>query len=141
MRLREFEEGILFSSSDILRLDDATYDRVNPGSASASFRLDADGQVYAADQASGGAFTARYNWVTPPGRAAAYDCRWAAVTNTVDTTPGAASTNLALTSDRTWTETNTTTTEFAEFDVSICRSGDTTPIKTARIRLEVDASP
>ena len=132
---------MLMAGGDYITLVTDFISRANTGSATAIWRLDADGQVYVADDGSGGVPTARYNWVTPPGNAALYDVRWTAGTGTVDTTPGAASTNLNLGTDRTWAETNTAGLESASFTASIYRAGDSTnALATATITLEVDGS-
>ena len=135
-------QQILLASGDYIRVDAAAYTRAFPSGATCSFKLDADGQVYVADNSSGGVLTARYNWVTPPSAAANYDVRWSTITNVVDTTPGAEATNLNLGTDRTWSETNALTTETCTFQVRIHRAGDTaTPLATANITLNVDGTP
>lgn len=134
--------NILMASGDRIRLDAATYTRSNPSGATASFKLDNDGQVYAADNGSAGSLTARYNWCTPGANAASYDVRWSTSAGTVDTTPGAESTNLNLGTDRTWSETNGITTESCTFTVNIHRAGDSgAPLATASITLSVDGTP
>lgn len=133
---------ILLAGGDRIRLDAATYTRSNPSGATASFKLDNDGQVYVADNSSGGASTARYAWVTPQANAASYDVRWTTSSGVVDSSPGAESTNLNLGTDRTWSETNNTTTESCTFTVNIHRAGDSgAPLATASITLSVDGSP
>lgn len=132
---------ILLAGGDRIRLDTASYTRAAAGAATASFKIDADGQVYAADNSSSGSLTARYSWVTPQANAALYDVRWSTTSGTVDSTPGAEATNLNLGTDRTWSETNNVTTESCVFQVKIYRAGEsTTPLATADITLNVDGT-
>jgi hypothetical protein len=137
------QQMLLGSGGDILRLDSANYSRLVPGgSPSCSFRIDADGQVYVGDNASGGVLTARYNWVTPTSSASNYDVRWNTTAGTVDTTPGAENTNLSLGSDRTWIQSAGGFLDSASFQARIHRAGNTTnPLVTANISLEADGSP
>lgn len=134
--------NMMLASGDRIRLDAATYTRTNPSAATASFKLDNDGQAYAADNSSGGSSTARYSWVTPNANAALYDVRWSTSAGAVDSSPGAEATNLNLGTDRTWSETNNLTTESCTFTVSIYRAGESTnPLATASITLSVDGTP
>jgi hypothetical protein len=133
-------QQLLLAGGDTIRLTSATITRDNPGGATATWRIDADGQVYGTNGA--GAIVALYNWVTPVSSAPNYDVRWSTTSGVVDSTPGAEATNLPLTSDRTWSETNATTIESCVFQASIHRTGDTTtPLATATVTLEVDGSP
>lgn len=135
------QQIFLGAGGDVIRVDTATISRDNTGGASASFKLDADGQAYYADDSSGGALTARYSWVIPNANAALYDVRWTPGSGTVDSTPGADSTNLSLGTDRTWTETNGAGVESASFTVTVHNAGDSgNPLATAVITLEVDGS-
>lgn len=136
-------QQMLLAGGDRLRIDSATYSRINPGGATASFKIDADGQVYVGDSSSGGALTARYAWIVPAANAALYDVRWSAVSGTgVDSSPGAASTNLNCGTDRTWSETNVAGVETTTFRVTLHRAGDTAnALVTADITLEVDGAP
>lgn len=124
---------------DRLTLTSETISTVNPGNCTSGFRLNSDGQVYKTNTSN--VYTASYNWVTPTSSAHLYECVWTAGTGTVDATPGSAGSALALTSSRTWSETNTTTTETASFTVVIRVAGSTTPLASATITLEVDATP
>lgn len=133
-------QQILAAGGDQLRLDTATINRASPGAATATWRIDADGQVYGTN--SGGAIVALYNWVTPVTSAPNYDVRWSTTSGVVDTTPGAENTNLSLNTDRTWSESNGASLESCVFQARIHRAGDTAnPLKTANITLEADGSP
>lgn len=136
-------QQMLLAGGDQIKLIPASYTRIILGGpASVTFKIDNDGQVYVADQLSGGALTARYAWVLPLTAAANYDVRWTTVANVVDSTPGAESTNLNLGTDRTWTETTGAIPETCTFRVNIHRLGDTAaPLATADITLAPDGSP
>jgi hypothetical protein len=135
--------SFLDQGDDILRLDPVTVDDLVPGGPStSSWRLDADGGVYyARASVSGGAFIKQYDWVLPNSSASKYSVLWSTGTGTVDTTPGAADTDLPLSTDRTWTETNPTTSESASFTARIRLTGGSTDLITAAITLSVDGSP
>lgn len=130
---------------DVLRLDTATINDFAIGAdGQASFRIDADGGVYYARlNVSGGAFIKQYDWVIPNSSASKYIVRWTAGTGTVDITPGAADTDLALTSDRTWEEFNGAGlgSEQATFTARIRLASTSEDLKTATITLSVDAEP
>ena len=133
---------VLLAGGDRIVLNSATYTKVTPGGATSGFRIQNDGFVYAQDQGSAGLFTQRYQWCFPAAAAPNYDVRWSDTTNNVDTSPGAANTNLNLATTRTWQETNSATFESCVISVRIHRAGDTaTPIVTAAITLEADGSP
>ena len=141
LKLMSGAQQMLLAGGDQIRLDAAAYVRTNTGGATCTFKLDNDGQVYVADNSSGGALTARYSWVIPNAAAANYDVRWSTVSNVVDSTPGAEVTNLNLGTDRTWSETNAVADETCSFSVSIHRLGDTvSPLVTKTISLEADGS-
>jgi hypothetical protein len=135
-------QQMLLAGGDRLRLDVAGYTRAFPGGATAGFRLDADGFVYAADDSSAGVFTQRYPWIAPQSAAVNYDVRWGTSAGVVDSTPGAEATNLPLTVDRQWSETNNAAVESCAFLVRIHRTGDAAaPLVSATITLEADGSP
>ena len=116
--------------------------RISPDVAEASWRLDADGQVYIARAGvAGGAFQAQYAWVSPASNAPNYECSWTAGTGTVDTTPVAAGSYAALTSDRTWTETSAAGFQTADFTARLRRVGGTVDVKTALVELSAESSP
>ena len=126
---------------DILRLDNDSVVDGTPAGSTSSWRVDADGGVYwSRTSVSGGAYIKQYDWVLPNSSASKYSVLWSVGTGTVDTTPGAADTDLPLTVDRTWTETNAAGFEQAIFTAKIRLTGSGTDLKTATITLEVDGS-
>jgi hypothetical protein len=135
--------ALVGSGGDRLRLDTASVSDATPGGPStAQWRIDADGGVYISRSiVAGGAFQFQYNWVTPASNAVNYECTWTSDTGTVDTTPTAEGAYVACTADRTWAETNPTTSESASFIARIRRVGGSTDLVTATITLNVDGSP
>ena len=133
-------QQMLLAGGDQLRLDTATYTRINPGGATANFGIDSDGFVYGQ---SGASITQRYPWVLPTASAAKYDVQWSLVSDTLpDTSPVAQNTNINLGVARTWQETNAATLEQTVFQVRIYPAGITVnPIVSANITLIADGSP
>lgn len=128
---------------DILRLDAAFVDdSVLGGPSTSRWRLDSDGGVYVSrDGVSGGAFIKQYDWVLPNASASKYECSWSTVSGTPDTAPVAEDSYAALTSDRTWIETNAVGSESCEFTARIRLIGGSSDLRTANITLQVDGSP
>jgi hypothetical protein len=134
--------NILLAGGDRIVLNGGTFSRDNPGAASVTYRIDADGFIYVGDDSSGGAVTQREQWCFPATAAANYDVRWNTTANVVDSTPGAENTNLNLGTDRSWNETNNAGLETCSFQCRVHRAGDAaTPLATANVTLTADGSP
>jgi hypothetical protein len=130
---------IMALGGDKVDLTGTTVSHVVPGgSATAGFRIDADGQIY---YRQGGSYIAQYSWVTPNGNAGNYECRWVTGGSTPDTTPAASGTWVACTSDRTWEENAVGTDVIHSFTVELRRAGTSTVLKSVTIGLAARGAP
>lgn len=127
--------------TDRLQFLDTSVDAVLLGGpAVAGWRLHTDGNLYTRINAGG--YVLFGPWIVPTFRAAAYECRWNAVTDP-DVTPGSENLWIPLTSIRTWeTTSGLNVQEIRTFDIEIGLLGTSTAlIGPTTITLNADGNP
>lgn len=127
---------------DIVQLQAAGYSDVNLGGpATCTFRIDNDGGIYVSRaHFSGGAFIKQYDWVTPNGNAANYECRWVTQGNDPDTAFAASGTWVSCSVDRDLVTTTGAALDTALATVEIRLVGGAT-LASVTIGIDADGSP
>ena len=114
--------------------------RTAPASATAGWQLDTAGNVFINQGA--GMVDSGEDWIAPTSGASGYSCKATLVSGTTPTT-GTMATVLALTSTRSWTNTQpgSVGTTSSVISVDIIRNSDSAVMKTVQITITADVSP